>query len=421
MLTFEQTVLQSLVFAQEAFLSALQAIVKQSIARKQDYQQSTSTAEASEMQQIPSLQQQQALSSLTSSIHDALRLFDVPVPERQRSPSDLETLNDALSKLLPFLPAKDRQIATSLMDLLSCIDRLLSTSPGSTAASTPVRLRGSSSIDHMENLYDTLQQDASSFRSGSKPAIEASSALREVEKAEQDLLWGRIEDLLEQVSAVCKSPAERPLSHDSLPVPQYEASLSEYSLSDLPVYSSDKRLSNDLAFPPEYKLDEKAALGASVNSRFSAATDEKRQIELEGISEAIERLYSVSPQLANQRVDPGRTDRKQIREMQLARLTGAIERLSKGRLEDQRAILPTLAPNRNKGKQKSESISKQEELDQLLEAIGKGANADMTNQRVALRCALAPFDSICLIEVCWRTVLGSKRSSQMHIALLKIR
>jgi hypothetical protein len=321
---------------------------------------------------------------LTKTAREALSLFEAPLPKVAEGTTELEMLNQTVESLLPFLPAKDSQVATHLVDLLACIDRLQTVGQSSaTAPATPVRLQPSHST---ENIYDTLRQDARSFRSGSKAAMDASSALLEVEKAEQDLLWGRIEDLLEQVTALCKT-TDAPQAAETA-TQQYEASLSEYSLSDLPAYSDQRRLSDVAGFLPEYKLDEKAALEGRENDRrrvSSGVSEDKRQIELDGITQAIERLYSVSPQLANQRVDPCRKDRKELRELQLARLTTAIEQLGRGRLEDQRAVLPALAPHRQKGKERAEALSKQEELDQLLDAIGKGASANMSNQRVALR------------------------------------
>jgi hypothetical protein len=108
---------------------------------------------------------------------------------------------------------------------------------------------------------------------------------------------------------------------------------------------------------------------------------EKMQRDLDSVSQAIERLYVVSPQLANQRVEP---DRRVLRERQLAKLGNAIERLSQGRLDDQRAAsLP--ATIYEPETQAERSRREREAVDKLIERIDKAASRTLADQRVELK------------------------------------
>lgn len=257
-------------------------------------------------------------------------------------------------------------------------------------------------IEHLERLEDLSRLNkpptpALSRTSSQQPPSQATAPLdaldsltltastlrqsaREVVLAEQELLWSRIDDLLVHVSWLCQAngPAPRQRRVSGM-------SSSEYSISDLPIYTSPQPDTHEA--PPGYSTDEKLTnpSQSSHSPRDQRLSDEKAEAELHNISSAIERLYSVSPQLANQRVAApviGSTSsgksKKELREAQLVRLGMAIERLSKGRLDDQRAMLTPSASGKAK-------MTPEQELDIIMQAMDKASSGStMANQRVAL-------------------------------------
>ncbi|GAA5802445.1 hypothetical protein EDC94DRAFT_698110 [Helicostylum pulchrum] len=89
--------------------------------------------------------------------------------------------------------------------------------------------------------------------------------------------------------------------------------------------------------------------------------------DLDVLLNAIDRLSNAAPRLNNQRVDLTPT---QVKELAAATLGKTVERLSKGRLEDQRAFLPLK--------------SKHELLQDLIDQIQTSASRSFDNQRVCL-------------------------------------
>lgn len=89
--------------------------------------------------------------------------------------------------------------------------------------------------------------------------------------------------------------------------------------------------------------------------------------DLDTLLSAIDRLSHVAPRLNNQRVD---LNERQVKELAAATLGKTVERLSRGRMEDQRAPLPLK--------------TRQEVLQDLIQQIRKSASRSLDNQRVSL-------------------------------------
>ncbi|CAO3637595.1 unnamed protein product [Mucor hiemalis] len=89
--------------------------------------------------------------------------------------------------------------------------------------------------------------------------------------------------------------------------------------------------------------------------------------DLDDLLSAIDKLSHIAPRLNNQRVD---LNERQVKELAAATLGRTVERLSRGRMEDQRAILPLK--------------SKQEVLHDLIQQIHKSASRSLDTQRVSL-------------------------------------
>jgi hypothetical protein len=330
----------------------------------------------------------------------------------------MEELQTRVETIAHELPPTDTQLARALGSLLACIERLVTISrpsQGPSLPQQPVAERGS------PNVYLTLEREARALQSNkdqwsSGEADVVVGAAREVEQAERDLLWGRVDDLSEQVGALCRERAATIAAEEAwkrdhsswIPTERdgslYEASI--FSAADLPQYSNDcaPSAAAHSHLPPAYFTDfasdakadwEKPPLSPDPvapslaspplrtrTRRISVVHNEKMQRDLDSVSLAIERLYVVSPQLANQRVGP---DRRLLRERQLAKLGNAIERLSKGRLDDQRAA-PSSTIDEELG-MKAARIRRINDaaLDRLIDQIDRAASRAMTDQRVDLK------------------------------------
>ncbi|GJN89278.1 hypothetical protein Rhopal_002257-T1 [Rhodotorula paludigena] len=328
------------------------------------------------------------------------------------------------------LPPTEAELARSITSLVTCIERLANISRGDDERSAaPAAAHAALASDpSFSSVAELLDREASALpRSSRDPAAPAEvlGAAREVEQAERDLLWGRVDDLSERVKLLSRRRAEglqeveavgnvgagTQQQEELLRTPRSVASDSLYdaSPSDLPRYSHEQT-----HLPPAYYLDvahqssdfsddKKEELdldklhpipSSSVAPRVrkvSSATSEKMQRDLDSVTEAIERLYVVSPQLANQRVEP---DRRRMRERQLAKLGNAIERLSQGRLEDQRAVpSPIVGEDEDEMLTEAQRLARrahaarekeQRAVDRLLDQIDRAASRTLADQRVEL-------------------------------------
>lgn len=341
----------------------------------------------------------------------------------------IDELQSCVAGVLGEMDETDAALAQALVSLLSCIERLLSISRLSPSNSPNVDTDGPSSARTTENgpdtddpsshnVYRRLEREARLLQENRREqwdreqAEAVVGAVREVEQAERELLWGRIDDLSEQVRALCRSKADALRAaaeeHESADASLYEPSIT--GSSDLPRYSHDGSINGHFSLP-DYALDgdtksmwDAETLSQSSPSRddmslkssapliprsapnrtrrISNAHNEKMQRDLDSVSQAIERLYVVSPQLANQRVEP---DRRHVREKQLVKLGNAIERLSKGRLEDQRAVpSPVLDVDDDEMRDRTRK-RKDEALDRLIDQIDRAASRTLVDQRVDLK------------------------------------
>ncbi|GEM07376.1 hypothetical protein Rt10032_c03g1393 [Rhodotorula toruloides] len=329
------------------------------------------------------------------------------------------------------LPPAEAELARTLASLLSCIERLSSiTRPSDTylaitSSATSSRPPSVAFVDGSTSsaVYVALEQEAAALSESSREQQlphGMAGAMREVEQAERELLWGRVFDLSERVKLLSRQRVEA-LERDGeekwIRTPQdasqdtkfHADSLYEESLSDLPRYSHNLNSAQQNShLPPAYYHDfvaddkkeafsldgeEASDLQRSSTSairtrqrKVSMANNEKMQRDIENVTSAIERLYFVSPQLANQRVEP---DRRALRERQLAKLGNAIERLSQGRLENQRAV-PSPAADEDgeestpQRRAASWRVREQRAFDCMLDQIDKAASRTLADQRVEL-------------------------------------
>lgn len=338
-----------------------------------------------------------SLPSDPSSRPDEMR--EIPPPTTQSVTTMLrhemlEELERRIHMVGPTISNVDAQLAKHLSALLGCIDRLL------VLARDPDPSKGESEINPqgLENgssgIYETLRRDALALQIARAQSLaKEDELLSTVEEAERNLLWGRIDDLLSNVGGLCQSRLRT--SED---VGRMSSGVSEWRLSNssfLPSYSG--RQQRDSLLPPGYdehapeydpdsksvQVDEKALFNSEeplTATRTPSSLDEKMQADFENVAMAIERLYLSSPQLANQRVE---LDKRKTREAQLTTLGNAIERLSRGRLEDQRATL--VVKPLSKAADSAQSDGRDESLDELIASIDRATSRSLSNQRATLR------------------------------------
>lgn len=347
---------------------------------------------------------------------------------------------DVITKSWQSVRQYDAELARLLASLLGCTDRLqtLYADTPSLAAMT-VGLTSPLDTQHDSphgDIYSKLELQAKSVQSTRLARQESyesgtsAHAVRAIEEAELELLWSRMSDLLTSVRRL-HANAPSTDSHDI--IPRVDAGEDSFERqAGLPDYSS-------LA-PPQYdhdvtdaKIDGSrqatATLQASVRrTSFSAVADEKLQVDLDRMTTAIERLYVASPQLANQRVEAARSGsaivvsdegRQRMREAQLAKLGAAIDRLSRGRMEDQRASLSGADDEQEVDALRLRSTWKdkhkermERSLDTLLDNIDRAASRTMNDQRVAMsprqQKAIRQAQSTAYITA------GSSRSSRVQ-------
>lgn len=308
----------------------------------------------------------------------------------------MEELQSSIANIALNLNPHDAQLAVSLGLLLSSIQRLLVVSQPSSQIS-PSEITNERTSD---SLYATLEREVKALQNNRSQwsDMESSSVVgvaREVELAERECLWGRVDELSEQVKILCRTravnnPQQNPFEdgqHDEAP-----KRISEATIAGLPQYSKELDSSH---LPPDYFADHavtdtKHARDDSLSSMNGvrstrnrlSTSGEKMQPDLDSVSTAIERLYVASPQLANQRVEP---DRRKLRERQLAKLGNAIERLSSGRLDDQRATASPVLEEEPGERRKRFARQKNLELDRLIEQIDRSASRTLADQRVDLK------------------------------------
>ena len=115
--------------------------------------------------------------------------------------------------------------------------------------------------------------------------------------------------------------------------------------------------------PPKYECLKFDTINTLLEKREALNTGN----DLDDLLSAIDRLSLVAPRLDNQRVG---LSEDQVKEMAAITLGKTVERLSRGRMEDQRAPLPLK--------------TKEQVLQELVQQIQKSASRSLENQRVHL-------------------------------------
>ncbi|KAH7886879.1 HECT-like ubiquitin-conjugating enzyme-binding-domain-containing protein [Phlebopus sp. FC_14] len=275
----------------------------------------------------------------------------------------LEELHDLVDALAPSMDRRDAHLAQAIVALLVDLERLpptLASTPAWPASPDRVAIQDGTTGYSSHVLLSTLQRQLSSLQP-IKDTSSPQTRTTPIEAVQTALLWTRIDEQLETVLALCKDRAAcsstsrgNPVDQTSLPSsgdgllddnraqsfdghlpPRYEAEF-PYPYDLPPSYVADPRARTSLEekgahenldklqYPPE-----KVPLSlptprlelppAEAEQSSSASFEEKSPttvLDLELVTRAIDRLYVVAPQLADQRVE---LKREKILEMEKAR------------------------------------------------------------------------------------------------------
>jgi hypothetical protein len=250
----------------------------------------------------------------------------------------LRELSDRLDARSSSLHAQDARLAYALVTLLTDLNRLSALAPTSSLTSTSSH--GLDDSTHSVGNLDALTRQLSEFQSQRHGQPDSEGSFPPVVAVERALLWVRVDDNLETVLDLCR---------------QREEDRPRFSFSDPPQYDF---LSHDAELPPDYDPDQESIMSdtktlASNSGRMSV--DEKMRLDLDAVTTAIDRLYSVAPQLHNQRVELKSSKLRQLesartakpasvsagkqRERELERIVDMIGRASERKLVDQTVSL----------------------------------------------------------------------------------
>ncbi|CAG8591200.1 6193_t:CDS:2 [Racocetra fulgida] len=186
-----------------------------------------------------------------------------------------------------------------------------------------------------DDIYSTLHKEVTTLQNR-----RASLNLYNNVTDERLATWNEIDRLMEVVAALCHERSNND------PPPEYSNNLTE----------GDNEAIVD---PPKYPL-----VSGNLNINID---NEKTKLDLDNVISAIDRVYNVAPQLNNQRVELSPRQKKRLT---AATLSNVIQKLSRGRLEEQRAD--------------SSSIVKYQTLNRLVDQINKAAERSFVDQRVEL-------------------------------------
>ena len=243
-------------------------------------------------------------------------------------------------------PSVNAQLAKTLVRLLNCLQRLLSTcTRDPPTASLSITSLTSTIAD--SNVYDTLKRSLAELQNDRNlHTLSHSSPVSAVENA---LLWSHIDTMLEQVMMLCRQrqqtlePLQPPMSFDAHP-PEYD--LAGSPIDDiLPAYDGPRSsLAHETQDTKRPSFSHERLVSATIQN-------EKTRLDLEAVTFAIDRLYLVAPQLLDQRVE---LKASKMAELEKARQAG-----------------------KGKGKQKQGDLR---ELEQMVEMIGKASERKITDQ-----------------------------------------
>ncbi|KAF8549610.1 hypothetical protein OG21DRAFT_1469812 [Imleria badia] len=310
----------------------------------------------------------------------------------------LSQLHDLVDAIAPSLDGRVAHLAQAIVALLLDLEQLPAsltlTSAHFVSQSDPAQDNKNGSGLSLRSPYDTiaslqrqlssLQPSVASTSSGSRPTP--------AESVRTALLWARIDEQLGTVVSLCKARASSPPQHDMVPSrpmaqpsdsqnwnrpscddtlpPEYDSEYHHYSFDRPPSYvaesnfyaSSEGKPTDERhlidRYPPE-KVSPRASTSALLLDTEMTAERKRsmssNSLDLDAITHAIERLYLVAPQLANQRVE---LRREKVVQMEQAK--------------------------QGKGKARILADAADPELDKMLDLLGRASAREIPDQSAVI-------------------------------------
>ncbi|TFY68125.1 hypothetical protein EVJ58_g1211 [Rhodofomes roseus] len=278
---------------------------------------------------------------------------------------ELQTRASRLTDSDVFAP-QDVVLVRRLASLIGHFHRLAASQPTSSAPTlTRVASWGSGMPSSTPaDPIAALGRELSDLQLARDASTSPSRVVSPVQLVEGELLWAQVDEELEEVLSLCRSRT----SHPPEQPPDYEAAWYDVQMESegLPQYEAGSSGSReDLLKAGTSKASIAAADTSSILERGSAAAlSEKMRMDLEAVTLAIDRLYLVAPQLHNQRVE---LKKSKVEEMEKASRGGALAR---------------------KGKQREREPSDAQELERMVDLIGRASERRITDQAVVLEGGL---------------------------------
>ncbi|KAL9544570.1 hypothetical protein MBANPS3_007550 [Mucor bainieri] len=267
--------------------------------------------------------------------------------------------------------AQDYTLSCSLAALLNDVYRLLELSSSQQQQQQQQDLIKTEQEDDVNLLQQELHDQVSIFQ---RKRAEGIMSIDEADASqEMIMLWDEMDHLM---NIVCKLAVQQQQQQQQQNPPAYNAHHEMFlttkdalhAVGDDDDDDDDEHDSTPFTPPPPaydsitphgFIIKEKKTSEATAAAATTASAG-----DLDQLLDAIDRLSHVAPRLNNQRVD---LTEKQVKELAAATLGKTVQRLSRGRMEDQRAPLP-----------------KHQVLQDLVQRIQKSASRSLDNQRVAL-------------------------------------
>lgn len=250
------------------------------------------------------------------------------------------------------LPPSDARLSRALVSLLAHVDQLAVIDPRLMDSGSQASHVDLGTMHTEQDIYDQLSRQVADLQiqrldQGQISSL-ADSPQRQVELA---LLWSKIDHELEDVSHLCRSRDEfAPLPYSAGP----EQLPPEYTIHG----DEEHSLPPEYDYPWQSYADEKK--GLSTQHSQTESLSEKRRMDFEAVTMAIDRLYLVAPQLHSQRVE---LRKSKLDEMERAKQASPSQ------------------PQREKGKGKQKDVR---ELERIIELVDKASSRRLDNQTVVI-------------------------------------
>ena len=290
------------------------------------------------------------------------------------------------------LSPRDQELATSLVSVLSRLDRLAALSPELHLPTAAQELPNA--LDLEADVYASLSRGVSDFQSQRMDRTQSQSEKTyqpPIQAVETALLWNSIDSDFENVLRLCQQQRVTSTGeeYEHLP-PGYEYDDADHIHingdyeSELPAYSYDefKDLAGDSKAKHVHPRERERERERERRMSWGDATSEKMKLDLDSVAMAIERFYLVAPQLHNQRVElrksktvttePSSTSKGKEKEEGEGEMLDLLAKASSRRLNAQAFVVPITHEAKLQKARIADLVQRQKFVEHILDASGAG-------------------------------------------------